>query len=126
LSDIAAGWRDIETPCVSLPTPSPSQPHTPRGKPERLDDLALQLAQPAAHTIIPPPRGFSGVQIELKMVQNPDFPVVLGCAARQSRRTAKIGYQEKSMGWHFNAESPTRENWRICWLVSGGALAEAG
>jgi hypothetical protein len=41
-----------------------------------------------------PPRGFSGVQIEPKMVQNPDFPVVLRCAARQSRRTAKSGIKK--------------------------------
>jgi hypothetical protein len=34
------------------------------------------------------------VQIEPKMVQNPDFPVVLGCAARQSRRTAKSGIKK--------------------------------
>src|SRR5260370_17848174 len=30
--DIAAGWRDIETPCASLPTRSPSQPCTPARK----------------------------------------------------------------------------------------------
>jgi hypothetical protein len=30
--DIAAGWRDIETPCASLPTQSPSQPRTPARK----------------------------------------------------------------------------------------------
>jgi hypothetical protein len=34
------------------------------------------------------------VQIEPKMVQNPDFPVVLRCAARQSRRTAKSGIKK--------------------------------
>jgi hypothetical protein len=31
--DIAAGWRDLETPCASLPTRSPSHPAPPRGKP---------------------------------------------------------------------------------------------
>jgi len=30
--DIAAGCRGIETPYASLPTPSPSQPHTPARK----------------------------------------------------------------------------------------------
>jgi hypothetical protein len=40
------------------------------------------------------PQEVSGVQIEPKMVQNPYFPVVLGCAARQSRRTAKSGIKK--------------------------------
>jgi hypothetical protein len=31
--DIPAGWRDLETPCASLPTRSPSQRPQPRGKP---------------------------------------------------------------------------------------------
>ena len=35
--DIAAGWRDIETPCASLPTRSPSQPRTPARKAGVLD-----------------------------------------------------------------------------------------
>ena len=35
--DIAAGRRDIETPCASLPTRSPSQPHTPAQKAGVLD-----------------------------------------------------------------------------------------
>jgi hypothetical protein len=41
-----------------------------------------------------PPRGFSGVPIEPKMGAKPRFPVVLGCAARQSRRTAKSGIKK--------------------------------
>jgi hypothetical protein len=35
--DIAAGWRDIETPRASLPTRSPSRPHTPARKAGVLD-----------------------------------------------------------------------------------------
>ena len=35
--DIAAGWRDLETPCASLPTRSPSQPRTPARKAGVLD-----------------------------------------------------------------------------------------
>jgi len=35
--DIAAGWCDIETPCASLPTRSPSQPRTPARKAGVLD-----------------------------------------------------------------------------------------
>ena len=31
--DIAAGWRDLVTPCASLPTRSPSHRAQPRGKP---------------------------------------------------------------------------------------------
>jgi hypothetical protein len=35
--DIAAGWRDLETPCASLPTRSPSQPRTAAQKAGVLD-----------------------------------------------------------------------------------------
>jgi hypothetical protein len=35
--DIAAGWRDLETPCASLPTRSPSQPRTAARKAGVLD-----------------------------------------------------------------------------------------
>ena len=35
--DIAAGWRDRETPCASLPTRSPSQPRTAARKAGVLD-----------------------------------------------------------------------------------------
>jgi hypothetical protein len=35
--DIAAGWREIETPCASLPTRSPSRPRTPARKTGVLD-----------------------------------------------------------------------------------------
>ena len=35
--DLAAGWRDIETPCASLPTRSPSQPRTPARKARLFD-----------------------------------------------------------------------------------------
>jgi hypothetical protein len=61
---------------------------------ERLDDLRWSLPSPRLIRSSLPPRGFSGVQIEPKMVQNPDFPVVLGCAERQSRRTAKSGIKK--------------------------------
>jgi hypothetical protein len=35
--DIAAGWRDLETPCASLPTRSPTQPRTAARKAGVLD-----------------------------------------------------------------------------------------
>jgi hypothetical protein len=37
---------------------------------------------------------FPVCRLSRKWVQNPDFPVVLRCAARQSRRTAKSGIKK--------------------------------
>jgi len=40
---------------------------------ERLDDLAVELAQPAAHTIIPSPSGFPGCRLSRKWCETPIF-----------------------------------------------------
>ena len=54
-----------------------------------------------------------GVQIELKMAQNRDFPAVSRCAARKIRRLAKSGIKENQFVSVIN-ESPSAQNWRIC------------
>ena len=65
---------------------------------ERLDDLALELAQPAAHTIIPSPsRVFRGAEWAENGVK-PRFSSRFAMRGKPKPSNGEIRYQENSMG----------------------------
>ncbi len=58
------GWRYLQTPCVSLPTRSPSHRAQPRGKPgfSTRESTDSPLEQEGFEPVIPPHEGAAAVR----------------------------------------------------------------
>jgi hypothetical protein len=92
-SPVARDW------CVLRPRPKLSAiAKLLLGFVERLDDLALELAQPAAHTIIASPsRVFRGAEWAENGVKS-RFSSRFAMRGKPKSSNGEIGYQENSMG----------------------------